>query len=240
MDARRPAPQNHRVRLALTLMLTACGTTPSTAPDEPLEYVERQGRGELPLIVALHGRGDRPERYSEVFAELDVPARVLLVRAPIDEGRGRGWFSFRMGFDEAMDDLDALLPRLRATIRAYVAEHPTLGRPILTGFSQGAMIVYAYAVRYPDELAAAVPISGGLPDRFVPGRGGELPPLRAIHGSEDEVVEPRWSRRSVRRLRERGADATYTEVEGAPHWMTPPMRAAMREAMAPYLTPGTR
>lgn len=235
LDAGGARPQKLGVRTLLALLvLTGCGTA-AASPDEPLEYVERGGNGELPLIVALHGRGDRPERFSEVFDDLDAPARVMLVRAPLDEGRGRGWFSFRFGFDAAMDDMGALLPRLQRTIADYVARHPTRGRPILVGFSQGAMIVYAYAAQHPGEVSLAVPISGGLPTRFEPRTAEGLPPFRAIHGSTDEVIEPRWSRESVARLRELGADATYTEVPAAPHWMTAPMREALFEAIEPSL-----
>jgi len=217
------------------LLFAACGSrAPST---EPLTWIERGGQGELPLIVALHGRGDQPERFSQVFEELEVPARVLLVRAPLDEGRGRGWFSFRLGFDAAMDDLGALLPRLHQTIGDYQRTHPTRGQPILMGFSQGAMIVYAYAARYPTQVGVAIPISGGLPDRFEPADGAALPPFRAIHGSADEVIEPAWNRRSVRALSALGADASYTEVAGAPHWMTQDMRSALHRALRPYLDP---
>jgi len=232
---RTPYGRGVRACLAALSLLAACSDPSRASTPEPLEHVERQGSGELPLIVALHGRGDRPERFSSVFDDLAPEARVLLVRAPIDEGRGRAWFSFRYGFDAAMDDLEALLPRLRRTIARYLADHPTRGDPLLVGFSQGAMIAYAYAARHPDELRAVFPISGGLPERFEPRRGDALPPVRAIHGTADEVIEPRWNRQSVSRLRRRGADATLTEVPGAPHWMTADMRAALFEAMDPYL-----
>ncbi len=201
----------------------------------PLGYVDRDGEGELPLIVALHGRGDQPERFLTVFDELDRPARVLSVRAPIDEGRGRAWFVFRLGFDRAMADVDALLPRLSRCIARYRAAHPTRGRPLLVGFSQGAMIAYAYAVRRPRELGAVFPISGGLPERFEPADASGLPPIRALHGTSDEVIDASWNRESVELLRARGADATLTTVEGAPHWMTAPMRAALRAELEPFL-----
>lgn len=223
------------VLVGMTALWPSACSGPNAPSTEPLEWVERGGEGELPLIVALHGRGDRPERFSEVFDELDIPARVLLVRAPIDEGRGRGWFSFRFGFGKAMDDLGALLPRLERTIEDYCEDHPTRGAPILLGFSQGAMIVYAYAVSHPNELAVAIPISGGLPDRFNPRSSEGLPPFRALHGSDDEVIGPRWNRESVSRLRALGVDATYREVPGAPHWMTADMREALYEILAPHL-----
>ncbi|MGE0788180.1 MAG: alpha/beta hydrolase [Sandaracinaceae bacterium] len=221
---------------AWSLVCLGCGTSTSNGP---LSYVEREvGEGasaERPLIVALHGRGDRPERFADVFDGFDRDARVLLVRAPIDEGRGRAWFVFRWGFERAMDDVDALLPRLARTVESDRSAHPTRGRPIVVGFSQGAMIAYAWASRRPDELRASIPISGGMPERYFPRRGARLPPIRAIHGTRDEVIEPAWSRTSVAELRARGADATLAEVEGAPHWMTPPMCEALFDALRAVL-----
>ena len=233
-----PYPSTHALALCTTLCLcvSGCHRSPRTGRVQPLEWVDRDGEGELPLIVALHGRGDTPARFLEVFAELDAPARILSVRAPIDEGRGRGWFTFRLGFDIAMQDLADLIPRLRRTIELYRESHPTRGRPVMVGFSQGAMIVYAYASLHPGELSVAVPVSGGLAERFEPARGSGLPPIRAIHGSRDEVIEPTWSRDSVRRLRRLGADATYTEVPDAPHWMTRSMREAANRAILPALS----
>jgi predicted esterase len=32
-------------------------------------------------------------------------------------------------------------------------------------------------------------ISGGMPDRFEPNGASALPPIRAIHGTRDEVID---------------------------------------------------
>lgn len=201
----------------------------------PLAYVERDGEGELPLIVALPGRGDRAERFASVFDELETPARVLVLEPPIDEGRGRAWFTFSRGWDGALDDIERLLPRIAAAIARYRRSHPTRGKPLLVGFSQGAMIAYAYAARRPNDLAAAFPVGGGIPERFVPPDAGPMPAIRAIHGTRDQVIDPSWNEESVESLRARGADATFTSVRGAPHWMTAPMRTALYDAMEPFL-----
>ena len=45
--------------------------TPGALAEEP-----------LPLIVAIHGLGDSPERFQELVRTLPFPARVVVPRAP--------------------------------------------------------------------------------------------------------------------------------------------------------------
>src|SRR5450432_2614789 len=42
----------------------------------------------LPMIVAIHGMGDRPENWVDSFAKFPIPARVFLPRAPAAYGNG--------------------------------------------------------------------------------------------------------------------------------------------------------
>jgi len=42
-------------------------------------------------------------------------------------------------------------------------------------------------------------------------------PVWAFHGAEDTVVSPFYSDRMVEKLKELGADVTYTRVDGVAH-----------------------
>ena len=64
---------------------------------EPLPYVELVTGGaaadaELPLILALHGRGDTAEDFATLFRGFAVPARVAVLRPPHPWGSGQAWF----------------------------------------------------------------------------------------------------------------------------------------------------
>lgn len=243
----------HRaVIVALFVLSSACdhphgapSETPSSverSAPEPLEYVEAlsadaRGAEPLPLLVAFHGRGSTPERFAEIFTGLGVPARILSIRAPIDEGDGRAWFVFRNGGERAVADLRALVPRAMLTLRRYEADHATHGRPVVIGFSQGGMVAYELALAEPEHFAAIFPVSavrlGSVPSRLPEG----MPPMRAFHGADDPIIPVSAHEEDIEAFCRAGADATLTRVSGAPHWITGPMRAQLFTALRGYLSP---
>ena len=67
------------------------------APPQPLPYIEIVTGGaraddQLPLIVALHGRGDTAEGFAPLFSQLRARARVAILRPPHAWGGGQAWF----------------------------------------------------------------------------------------------------------------------------------------------------
>lgn len=79
------------------LLLSPAAAAARTPHAEPLPYVELVTGGasadaELPLIVALHGRGDTAEAFAEVFRDLPMRARVAILRPPRAWGDGQAWF----------------------------------------------------------------------------------------------------------------------------------------------------
>lgn len=187
----------------------------------------------LPLLVALHGRGSDHERFLSTFAGLTTAARVVSIGAPIVESGGRAWFTFGRGWGGALDDTDACVPRILETIDAVTAEHPVAGRPLVVGFSQGAMLAYVLALRHPDRIGAAFPVSGVSfgqlePDTLVPET---LPPIHAFHGTNDEVIGIEHGRETLEHLRGRGVTLDLTEVPGATHWIGTEMSAVLLPAL---------
>lgn len=193
----------------------------------PLPALERfvggatEGEGALPLLVALHGRGSDHERFAAFFAGLRTPARVLSIGAPVPEHDGRAWFTFGRGWGGAVDDLDACVPRILRTIDAARDAHSTAGRPVVVGFSQGAMLAYLLALRHPTAIGAAFPVSGISVDSLQPADldPSLVPPIHAFHGTNDEIIAIHDSRESVARLRSIGVGVDLTEVPGATHWI---------------------
>src|SRR5688500_4887518 len=103
-----------RATWLLLLLLAACrveGKAPqaalpaSAAPassEAPLVFVERVTGGAdpadtLPLVIALHGLGDTPERFIALYADLPLKARVIAPRAPTPHGPGASWFPIAGG-----------------------------------------------------------------------------------------------------------------------------------------------
>ncbi|MEO0325356.1 MAG: hypothetical protein AAF447_20530 [Myxococcota bacterium] len=220
-------------------------SAPESAPEAPepaaapLPALELRTAGapegaELPLVVALHGRGSDEVRFLRFFEGYPEPARILSVQAPVDEGNGRAWWSFRgKSGAEVAAEMRGLAARIIATTEQAMARYPTRGRPSLTGFSQGAMLVYLIALEHPRVFSRAVSVGGVLFDRFVPASlPAGMPPFVALHGGRDPVISPAAERRSIARLRELGADARYREFEDVPHWIMGTLKDAFHEELA--------
>ncbi len=195
---------------------------------------------ELPMVVALHGRGSDEARFLRFFEGYPDPARVISVQAPVDEGNGRAWWSFRgKSGAEVAAEMRGLAERIIATTEQALERFPTRGRPALTGFSQGAMLVYLIALEHPRVFGRAVSVGGVLFDRFVPPRlPAGVPPIVALHGGRDPVIAPSSERRSIAMLQALGADARYREFEDVPHWIMGALKVAFHEELAAMAAPG--
>ena len=111
-----------------------------------LEYVEiltggAQASEPLPLVIALHGYGDTPDNFSDLWRHYPKAARIVLLQAPKNKGRGFSWFTIVRPIDfshhpVSHEILNVSVDIVR-TVRHLMATRPTVGRPIVTGFSQG-------------------------------------------------------------------------------------------------------
>lgn len=244
-----------RTTLLLTLALAGCGpwllacqAQPPPPPAESAEaprpavlpYVEQLTGGaqmgdRLPLIVTMHGRGGTPETFQRFFEQLEMPARVIHLEAPVDEGNGRAWFNFRHTPQGLTDLMANLADRATETALVVAREKPTIGKPLLTGFSQGAMLVYVALLRHPDAFAQGLPVSGVLFNSFMPPDGtrlDHLPPIVAFHGEADPIIGVAQERRTIDRLRGYGANAELRTFPDIPHWIM----GSLREAFHTELT----
>lgn len=228
------------------LMLFGCDSRAATvaaksSENNQLHYIERvtgdaPQDAALPLVVILHGRGDVPDNFTKRLSGYSSAARFVYLEAPIDEGKGRGWFTFDRGpggWSRTTDKVKRLAEQVSATTRALIKSRPTRGKPTLTGFSQGAMVVYAAILAYPDQFGAALPVSGALFDSLLPddmsSRGPKLPPVVAFHGEDDPVIPPRASREAVAMLKGYGAPAELRLFPEVPHWIMGEMKSDLLE-----------
>jgi len=184
----------------------------------------------LPMLIAIHGLGDRPENFQDVIADLPVMVRVIVPRGvdPVEDGFS--WFPIRarsndlaglsMGISSAADRLALLIAELQRS-------RPTTGRPVVTGFSQGGMLSFALAVYHPELLAAAVPVGGWLPPPLWPSTLPTLRPLPkivALHGEADTAVKFAPTREAVGHLEQLGWPATLKPYPEVGHAIPPKMR----------------
>jgi phospholipase/carboxylesterase len=162
--------------------LLACARVPS------LDYIESADReSRLPLVVAIHGYGGGPDDLLGLVQSCGLPVRVVAPRGPEPVGDGYSWFSIDRGPTSDPDGIARSADRIAALIREL--GRPTVGEPVVTGFSQGGILSFAVAVRHPTLVGTAIPLAGDLPESLFPTTlATDHPVIRAFHGADDTVV----------------------------------------------------
>lgn len=170
----------------------------------PPEYEQQ---GDWPLVMFLHGMGERGSDLSAVtihgMAKLiaagqDFPFVVVSPQCPL----GSYW-------TEQLEALEALLDHVTDTLKIDQR------RVYLTGLSMGGYGTWYLASRCPQRFAAIAPIcGGGLP--WAAERLAQVP-VWAFHGSKDDIVHPQESRRMVQAVKEAGGSARLTMYKDVGH-----------------------
>lgn len=192
----------------------------------------------LPLVIGIHGLGDSPAGVREMAARFTGRARFVLPRAPTAYGPGFAWFPYYGGRgtpQQYADGVGGAAMLVAATIRAVRASRPSVGKTVVTGFSQGGMITYALAVQHADIVDAAIPIAGYLPMPLLPPAGTRLPTIHSLHGDADPIVPLARDEACVAALRALGADISLHTYPGVPHTMTEAMRVDLNAEIAAAL-----
>ena len=174
---------------------------------------DRDGGGEGPVVVLLHGYGAPGDDLVPFHRVLDVPREVRFVfpHAPLSLGGGlfgmmdaRAWWPSDMAALEAAlaegrsrdlrSDVPAGLPEARAALTACLDAIQAELAPsalILGGFSQGAMLAMDFALHDPRPLAALTLLSGTFLSESawrprMAARAGQRALLS--HGSHDPLL----------------------------------------------------
>ncbi len=163
----------------------------------------------LPLVIQLHGAGERGNGIGEALALVDVngfsktlkdtetEALVVMPQCP-KEGFWAGY----------VESLIAFIDRL---IAFYKVDRK---RVYLTGLSMGGFGTWFCAMARPGMFAAIAPVCGG----GMPWNAGVLDmPVWTFHGSEDNVVSPILTEQMVEALIKSGRNVKFTRLDGVAH-----------------------
>lgn len=187
---------------------------------------ELNEQGKYPLVLFLHGHGERGDDntkqlkhgsllFSNPANEDNFPAFVIFPQC-----EGDAWTE---PYDERTFMPGAPIPKesneeklLIALIDDLVANYPIDAKRIyIMGISMGAIGTYDLVVRYPGKFAAAIPICGAInPERLPIAKDV---PFYIFQGADDRVVPILAGREAYRALKEAGANVKYREYYGADH-----------------------
>jgi len=189
-------------------------------------YVPRKPlRGPKPVILALHGAG---ERGSDGLFQTEVGLAGAIRRHP------RRWPAIVVFPQAPEGQLWMGVPAKVAMAALAQAEREFRTDPdrvYLAGLSMGGNGAWRLAYEQPDRFAAVVPvcafagsfrglppIAGAGPDPYaaLATRIASLP-IWIVHGDADSVVPVDESRRMAAALKAAGAQVTYKELPGVNH-----------------------
>jgi phospholipase/carboxylesterase len=192
-----------------------------------VEYEVRDAAGDpAGALVLFHGRGADEHDLFPLLDYLDPERRLLGVspRGPFSfPPGGAHWYALReVGFPDRETFLETYA-NVGAWLDGFLAEHG-LGhdRTVLGGFSQGAVMAYAFGLGVGrPRPRALIGLSG-----FIPTVDGfeldldESPPVAIGHGTYDPIISVEFGRRAREVLEAAGASVLYSEYP-FPHAIDP-------------------
>lgn len=192
-------------------------------------FVFRDGTDSArPPMVLLHG-SDGTERDLLPLAEHVAPgAPQLAVRGTVAMDGGYGFF--RRGPDRSIDgaDLAARIPVLAQFVHETCGHQWPGRRPLVLGYSNGAIMGVALLMADPTLLAGAILLRPLRPPVNAPELRIDGFPVLILDGEHDERRSPGDGLALADQLRRLGADVTH-RVLPVGHAVTDADRATMRE-----------
>ena len=169
---------------------------------------EKEQSGKLPLVIQLHGAGERGNGeddlklvdvhgFSKLFAKQDFDCITVMPQCPNDTFWAARVESILRFVEQMKEEFDVDESRI-----------------YLTGISMGGFGTWFTAMAKPEIFAAIAPVCGG----GMPWNAAVLTmPIWAFHGSVDTVVKPSYTEDMIEKVKTYNEDVTYTCVEGVGH-----------------------
>ena len=190
--------------------------------------LHNQSKG-APLLLLLHGYGSNEEDLIGLAPHLDARLFCASARAPyaLDFG-GFAWFNIDMGpegvrfdFAQAMESLVQVYALVDALVEQYQSTSVHIA-----GFSQGASMALAAALKKPQAFAGAIALSGVCGEEMLPEDPASVRdlPVFMSHGRQDPVIPIAQARASKDLLDPLALALVYNEYD-MPHAIDQPCLA---------------
>ncbi len=151
---------------------------------------------EYPLIISLHGAGEKGDRMMRYWKEAAAKRGMILL---CPNSRVYGWDQ-----ESVMD----ILHEIDAVIREYSVDQD---KALLSGISAGGTITYALGLTGKGMFPYLNPMSTALREEYLAHvDDSEKPKLYITHGARDEMISPeQGGEKAAKQLSERGFDVTF-------------------------------
>ena len=184
---------------------------------------EPRGDGPHPAILAFHGWGASGLDLLGL-APYIAQGKFLVIcpqgplEVPIGAINGYGWFPISMGRPPEVEEIDKVVEQAERFVDMALQRYSIDSRKLaLLGFSQGGVLAYHLALRFPARFAALVGISTWFPpylaERASSPEALEQLPTLVQHGRADEMIEISRARNSIEELRKLKVPLVYKEYD---------------------------
>lgn len=170
-----------------------------------------------PLLIMLHGYGSNELDLFSFAEELQDNFLIVSARAPLTMMMGGyAWYTIHWdASDGKFSDIEEAKASLEK-IDTFVEELKNKYNPskiFLLGFSQGAILSYAYTLNYPNKIDHVIALSGYVNSELLPGEinGNIQTDYYASHGSVDQVLPVDLARKSIPFIKDLGLNIEYSE-----------------------------
>ncbi|HFC31044.1 MAG TPA: hypothetical protein ENJ44_08395 [Oceanospirillales bacterium] len=160
---------------------------------------------DMPMIIALHGNGDTYDNfYNFTLKDLSKEARIVLVEAP------NKYWPYAI---QPLANYSAAIANLSANL---TDKYSLSKKPILLGFSGGAVVAYFSALKHCANYSKIIPISGMLKSDMIPANISmdDNCHVMAFHGKKDTVLSFSSAKYAIDKLKNYSDNVEFIPYDG--------------------------
>lgn len=200
------------------------GKTNDTLPYRLLEPLSAEPGKKYPLVIFLHGSGERGSDNEKQLIHLPItlvseegrknfPCYIIFPQCPETDK----WVDYGGQTKSLKNQQQTQASLLTFHLIDELVEKLNIdkSRIYITGLSLGGMGTFDMISRRPGFFAAAVPVCG-IGDTSKAAVIKDIP-MWVFHGDQDMVVKVKYSRMIVEAVKKAGGNPKYTEYEGVGH-----------------------
>lgn len=189
-----------------------------------LQYLIREPEtftSETQVLFLLHGYGSNEEDLFSFAPSLPEDWLIISFRAPHNTPyEGFSWYDIDFNNPEKFVDVEQAEKSINQILESILAITNHFGiaenKINLAGFSQGGVLAYALALRYPDLFSKIACLSTYPEEKLLQNIENDKKKLQNLrffvsHGSDDAVIPLEWGRKAADLLYDLGCYFSFRE-----------------------------